>query len=158
MLSTLPSSALMIYFQDYEHYHQTRGNKKTHLLGVPLVVFSLIGLLSTLILWQAQPDSLFYRIDLGIILAFMGAAFSLKIDFKLGIPFTLYIYLNYLIARHLPTQSLIILQVLGWTFQLVGHYYYEKKSPAFLTTLEHLFVGPLWVFAWAIGYYKPAGK
>jgi hypothetical protein len=49
---------------------------------------------------------------------------------------------------------LIFLQVVGWAFQLFGHYVYEKKSPAFLTTLSHLFVGPMWIFARWIGYYQ----
>jgi uncharacterized membrane protein YGL010W len=34
--------------------------------------------------------------------------------------------------------------VVGWVFQFVGHAY-EGKSPAFLTNLLHLLVGPLWV-------------
>jgi uncharacterized membrane protein YGL010W len=38
----------------------------------------------------------------------------------------------------------IVLFVAGWVFQFVGHAY-EGKSPAFLTNLLHLLVGPLWV-------------
>ena len=156
MMTTLPSSALMIYFKDYEQYHQTNGNKKTHLVGVPLVVFSRLGLLSHVFLWAPSPESLF-RIDLGLILFLAGSIFALKIDFKLGIPFVLCLYFNYLLSRHLSLSILTAIQVIGWTFQLFGHYQYEKKSPAFLTTIEHLFIGPMWVFSWVIGYYKPAG-
>ena len=153
-MSTLPSSALMIYFKDYEQYHQTRGNKRTHLLGIPLVLFSLVGLLSHAVLWTASQESLF-PIDLGLLLVVAGALFSLKVDWKLGIPFVLYAYLNYLLARHLTLNSLIALQIVGWILQLFGHIVYERKSPAFLTSVEHLFVGPMWIFAWVIGYYKP---
>jgi uncharacterized membrane protein YGL010W len=153
-MNTLPSSALLIYFKDYEKYHRTPGNKKTHLLGIPGVLFSLVGLLGKAVLWTPSEGSLF-PLDLGIILVVLGALFSLKVDWKLGIPFTLFAYLNYLTARHLSVSALVIIQVLSWVLQLLGHYVYEKKSPAFLTSLEHLFIGPMWIFSWAIGYYKP---
>jgi uncharacterized membrane protein YGL010W len=68
----------------------------------------------------------------------------------------LYTYFNYLVARHLALTPLFIIQIIGWVAQLYGHSVYEKKSPAFLTTLEHLFIGPMWIFAWCIGYYRPA--
>ena len=152
-MKTLPSSALLIHFKDYEQFHQTKGNKFTHLPGIPLVLFSLVGLLAHVILWAPHPGSLF-RIDLGLLLVLFGAAFSLKVDYKLGIPFALYAYLNYLLARHVPLSYLAAIQVVGWILQFFGHLKYEKKSPAFLSSIEHLFIGPMWIFAWIIGYYK----
>ena len=156
-MTTLPTSALMIHFKDYEQYHQHKTNKTCHSFGVPLVMFSLLGLLAQVVLWSPSADlgtvSLF-RLDLGVLIFVWGALFAIKTDFKLSIPFILFTGLNYLIARHLSMGILISLQVLGWIFQLVGHYSFEKKSPAFLTTLSHLFVGPMWIFARWIGYYK----
>ena len=35
----------------------------------------------------------------------------------------------------------------GWILQFVGHYAFEKNSPAFFRNLVHLLIGPLWVFA-----------
>jgi uncharacterized membrane protein YGL010W len=145
----------MIYFKDYEQYHRTRGNKLTHFVGIPLVLFSLLGLLAKVVLWIPSPESLF-PVDLGIVLALAGALFSFKVDWKLGIPFTLFVYLNYLFARHVEINWLVGLQALGWVLQLVGHGVYEKKAPAFLTSIEHLFIGPMWIFSWIIGYYKPS--
>ena len=37
--------------------------------------------------------------------------------------------------------------VFGWVLQFVGHYVYEKRSPAFMKNLTHLLVGPLWILA-----------
>jgi uncharacterized membrane protein YGL010W len=153
-MSSLPSSALMIHFKDYEQYHRTYGNKVTHLIGIPAVLFSLLGLLSQVVLYSATPESAF-RIDLGALLVVGGAIFSIRTDWKLAIPFILYIYLNYLISRHLNLSALAAIQVVGWVLQLWGHFFYEKKSPAFFTSISHLFVGPMWIFAWAIRYYKP---
>jgi uncharacterized membrane protein YGL010W len=153
-MATLPTPALIIYFKDYEQYHQTKGNKRTHLAGIPLVLFSLVGLLARVVLWAPSAESLL-RLDLGLILAIAGGIFSLRVDWKLGIPFFLYGFANYLIARHLELNLLIALQVIGWVLQFFGHIVYEKKSPAFFTSLEHLFIGPMWIFAWVTGYYRP---
>lgn len=116
-------------------------------------MFSLVGLLSYVVLWSQTPGSLM-RIDLGLLLMLFGAGFGLKMDYKIGVPFALYAFANYLIARHLSLPVLGVLQAIGWIFQLWGHYAYEKKSPAFLTTISHVFVGPMWIFAWVTGYYK----
>jgi uncharacterized membrane protein YGL010W len=153
-MNTLPSSALLIHFKDYEQYHRTPGNKKTHILGIPGVLFSLVGLLSHVVIWTPSEGSLL-PIDLGVILVLAGALFALRVDWKVGIPFALYGYLNYLLARHLSLSVLGAIQIASWVLQFFGHFYYEKKNPAFLTSIEHLFVGPLWIFSWMIGYYKP---
>ena len=154
-MNTLPSSALLIYFKDYEQYHRNQKNKMTHLIGLPAVVFSLLGLLAHVILWMPSPESLF-QIDLGLILMLIGCAFSFKLDYKLAIPFSLYSYLNYLLARHLSLSILTAIQIIGWTFQFWGHLVYEKRAPALLTSIEHIFIGPMWFFSWITGYYKPA--
>jgi uncharacterized membrane protein YGL010W len=153
-MNSLPSSALLIYFKDYERFHQTKGNKYTHLVGIPFVLFSLLGLLAKVILWWPGPEA-FLRLDLGVLLMLFGALFSLKVDTKLGFPFSLFIFLSYLISRHLPIPVLVAIQVLGWVLQFYGHIVHEKKSPAFLNSIEHLFIGPMWIFAWTIGYYRP---
>jgi uncharacterized membrane protein YGL010W len=48
----------------------------------------------------------------------------------------------------------VVLFVVGWIFQFIGHIKYEKKSPAFTKNFEHLFIGPLWAFSHWVGYYK----
>ena len=40
---------------------------------------------------------------------------------------------------------------LGWILQGVGHYVYEKNSPAFFKNFAHLAVGQLWILAKAVG-------
>lgn len=145
----------MIYFKDYENYHRTKGNKMTHIIGVPLVMFSLLGLLSHISIWAPAPDALF-RLDGAIPLLLFGIGFAFKVDAKLAVPFSLYTIFGYLLFRHLSLPVLTAMQIVAWVFQLVGHYKYEKKAPALLTSIEHIFIGPLWIFSWMIGYYKPS--
>jgi uncharacterized membrane protein YGL010W len=60
----------------------------------------------------------------------------------------------YWVGRAVPVYGLLGLQVLGWALQLVGHYYFEKKAPAFTDQWHHFFVGPLWIFSKLVGYEK----
>ena len=148
----------MIHFKDYERFHQTKNNKLCHYIAVPLVLFSLLGLLSYVVLWTPSlengAESLF-RIDLGLLLFIFGAFYAFRIDKKLAVPYLLYSYLNYLVARHLSLSVLVGIQAAAWTVQFIGHYAYEKKSPAFFTNIAQLMIGPMWTFAKAIGYYSP---
>lgn len=157
-MTTLPTSALMIHFKDYEQYHQTKGNKACHWVGIPGVTFSLLGLLSYAVLWTPFPDSWIenlFRVDLGLLIWLFGSIFAFRIDPKLSIPFALCTYLLYLTSRHVPFNVLVAIQVIAWGFQLYGHYHYEKKSPAFLSSISSIFIGPMWTFAKLIGYYRP---
>jgi uncharacterized membrane protein YGL010W len=45
----------------------------------------------------------------------------------------------------LPLWINLMLFILGWIFQFVGHAVYEKRQPAFLKNALHLLVGPLWI-------------
>ena len=41
--------------------------------------------------------------------------------------------------------------VFGWVLQGVGHWVYEKNSPAFFRNFVHLAIGQLWILAKAVG-------
>ncbi len=147
-----PEFRLIQYFKDYERDHQNPINKRLHHLGIPLVMMSLLGLLEKIPLsnWFGLPA----WVNLGLALLAAGAVFALRVDFKLALPFILYSFILYFFASGLPLSVLIGIQALGWFFQLFGHRVFEKKSPAFLRSLSHLFVGPLWIFAFWIGYHE----
>lgn len=156
-MNILPSPTLLIYFKEYEESHRNSWNKHCHTLGLPLVMFSVLGLLSHVVVWAPLPTANvptpLFQFDFGFLLFLVGAIFSIKMDFKLSIPYLMMAYLMYLLSRQVPLLPLVILQGLGWGFQFLGHYKFEKKSPAFFKSLEHLFVGPMWLFARAIRYY-----
>lgn len=138
------TAKLQAKFDDYANFHKTRGNKITHYLGIPMIVVSLLGLLSHLIIadW----------INGAVILMAIAVAFYLWLDWKIAIACGSFIIGLYFLSQTLTTPVLWILFVLGWILQFVGHGVYEKKSPAFLTNLAHVLVGPLWVFCNLVGY------
>lgn len=118
-------------FDDYSAFHRTRGNKICHFIGIPAIMVSLFGLLG----------------DAGLALWLLATLWYLKLDWKLGAPFSLVALGAWFLGQAIPMLALVSLFVVGWVFQLIGHKKYEGNSPAFLDNIRHLLIGPLWIFA-----------
>lgn len=149
------SPKLTGYFADYEDYHRTSGNKFCHYFGIPFIVISLLGLLSLI---NLGPDSLagsaLLRIDGGAILWLLASLWYVLLDWKIGLSFSFVTLGMYFIGRSIPVPALVGLQVVGWILQGVGHAVYEKRSPAFVSNLTHIFIGPIWIFAHFMGFSR----
>lgn len=145
-------------FNDYQEYHRTQGNVVSHYIGIPLIVVSLLGLLSLVRFGGASLQDSLVRPDLGWILLFVGIGFYFYLDWKIALPFSLVIIGCYLIGRSLngSVAVLVAMQVVGWISQYVGHLKYEKKSPAFYKNITHTLIGPLWIFSKLIRYGQQA--
>ena len=135
--------ALQAHFSDYASFHRTPGNKACHYVGIPLIVLSLLALLARVPLLELGG----FTVTAAELVLLAATAYYLTLDVALAL-----IMLGASIAlaaagRVLPVSAAVALFVLGWVFQFVGHYVYEKKSPAFYRNLAHLLVGPLWILA-----------
>jgi len=138
-------------FEDYAEHHRSTGNQVCHLVGIPMIAFSLLGLLAVeLFRISAWP------VELSLLLALGLAPVYMRLDARLGAALTLSYLALYLLARQLGWQVNLALFVLGWVLQFVGHGVYEKRSPAFFKNLMHLVVGPLWVMNHLLRL-RPAG-
>lgn len=129
-------SRVRTLFDEYDAYHQTRGNKVCHGFGIPLIVVSLLGLLSYIPL--GGPFDLGMAFLLGTILYYF------VLEWRLAILMTLAGVGMYVLGASLPLWLLAAMQVIGWTLQFVGHGVFEKKKPAFLKNIPHFLVGPMW--------------
>jgi uncharacterized membrane protein YGL010W len=127
-------------FADYAAYHQTKGNKTFHRLGIPLIMLTLLGMLARV----GVPVGGF-RIDLAMILIAVAEVVYLMLDWRLGAVMLAVSVAFYFLGAWMPLWLNVALFVLGWVFQFLGHSVYEKKSPAFLKNALHLLVGPLWI-------------
>lgn len=128
-------------FDDYAAYHRTAGNKWFHRLGIPLIMLSLIGMLARVEIVAIHS----LRIDLAVVLIVASSVYYLMLDWKLGLGMLGVSVVFYFIGAALPMSINVILFILGWIFQFIGHTVYEKKQPAFMRNLVHLLVGPLWI-------------
>jgi len=150
---TLVSPRLAKFFDDYSSYHKTQGNKISHFIGIPFIVASLLGLLSNLSLsppgWDFSP---YLRLDGGTTLIALALIFYLYLDWKITVPFSLFVGGLYFLGRAIPTPINWGLFVIGWILQGIGHAVFEKNSPAFFKNFTHLLIGPLWIFSKLVGY------
>jgi uncharacterized membrane protein YGL010W len=120
---------------DYALAHRTRGNILCHAVGITLIVFGLLAMLTRIPVaphWTAAE----------VVIALAGV-YYLWLDVPLGIAVTLASVLLDLAARQTGDWRIGgAAFVVGWIFQGIGHAVYEKSSPAFLRNLVHLLIGP----------------
>jgi uncharacterized membrane protein YGL010W len=121
-----------------------------------MIFVASVGLLSPFVLWAGPefPAGIieFARLDGGTLALLLSWIWYFRLDYKLALPFALFSMGLYVLGRTIPVPYLWALFVSGWIIQFVGHGVYEKKSPAFFKNVEHLLIGPLWVFAKLIRY------
>src|SRR5215472_11417854 len=131
----MSAKALDRLWSDYQQHHQTAGNRACHMVGIPLIVIGLLGLLSVKVVTvsgRAVPASMLLAIAIGSIDIWLDARLgALMLAIALAVCYG---------ARLLPWKISLAIFVIGWVFQFVGHGVYEKRSPAFYRNLAHLIV------------------
>ena len=140
-----------VLFADYASYHQTAGNKLFHRLGIPLIMLTLIAMLTYVKLFTAGTIT----VDAAMLLIAAASAYYFVLDWRLAIPMIVVSILFYFIGAWIPLVISAALFILGWIFQFIGHRLYEHKNPAFFRNFVHLLVGPLWILNDVIPVVKP---
>ncbi|HUP65925.1 MAG TPA: Mpo1-like protein [Thermoanaerobaculia bacterium] len=148
-------SRLAPMFADYASHHQTVGNKWCHRAGIPLIMFSLIGLLEAVVV-ISRPE---FRLDAALILIAFSTIYYFALDWRFGFLMLVVALAMWAAARQIPLTAHLVLFVAGWILQFIGHGVYEKRQPAFLKNLAHLLIGPLWLLNDAVHWVDapPAG-
>lgn len=128
-------------FADYAAYHRTPGNKLFHRLGIPMIMLSLIGMLTHVTLFDAGT----VRYDAAMLLIAASTAYYFTMEWRLAVAMLIVSIVFYFAGAAIPLMINVALFVLGWIFQGIGHKVYEKKNPAFFRNFVHLLIGPLWI-------------
>ena len=140
------------YFDEYAISHQNETNQAIHYVCVPLIFFSVIGLLMSIptgflenILNLSNPLLENWAVFVGLIIS----VFYLRLGFWYFIEMLFIILLAIIANFWLGNQTnllyaSIIIFVLAWIGQFYGHKV-EGAKPSFLKDLEFLLIGPLWV-------------
>jgi uncharacterized membrane protein YGL010W len=127
-----------ILLEQYSESHRHPTNELIHFVCVPVIVFTLLG-----ILWAIHP-----------LLALAAVAASMVYYFKLSRPFALGMLamsavMLAVLAMMPPLTVLplsIAISVVAWIGQFIGHKI-EGKKPSFLDDLRFLLIGPLFVLS-----------
>ena len=139
-------------FADYASYHRTPGNKLFHRMGIPMIMLSLIGMLTYVTLFDAGT----VRFDAAMLLIAASTAYYFVIEWRLAVGMLIVSIIFYFVGAAIPLAINAALFVLGWIFQGIGHKVYEKKNPAFFRNFVHLLIGPLWILNDVVRVVRPA--
>jgi uncharacterized membrane protein YGL010W len=143
---------LEFLFDAYSKDHKNAFNQKVHLFCVPLIVYSIMG-----ILWALSPvTTLGLGLNLAILFAGVISIYYLYLSIRLALIMiitTVVFFGSFILIEQqdLPLLYIsIFIFVVAWIGQFYGHKV-EGKKPSFLTDLTYLFIGPLWVVEKLLG-------
>ena len=148
MTSTNKLTDLKYWFREYTKDHTTQGNIRTHYVGIPTVTISLLGLLDQ---WISVPLA-GGGIGGGAILLVIAIAWYFILDKKLATLILPALIVVYALSTVISYEAHIALQVIGWFFQLLGHYKFEGRSPSLFKSLPQMLIGPFFIYAKVIKY------
>jgi uncharacterized membrane protein YGL010W len=138
---------LKAHFADYSAFHGTPGNQACHYVGIPLIVLTLFAMLAHVPLATVGG----FTVTLAEVLIALVTVYYLTMDPPLALAMLAASAALDAVGRTMPLWMALAVFVFGWILQFVGHYVYEKRSPAFFRNATHLLVGPLWILAKATG-------
>ena len=137
--------------EEYGESHQNHTNKMVHWICVPLIFFSIVGLIWSIpggVLNNLGHSAYFNWASLVLILV-LGYYLTLSIPLTIGMALfsgiclglanTLDIYVSW----PLWLVSLIIFTA-AWIGQFIGHNI-EGKKPSFFKDVQFLMIGPAWL-------------
>lgn len=153
--NAVPKKEVDVLFDQYAESHQNPSNELIHWICVPLILFSIIGLV-----WSIPFPHLAF---LGKMDGFLNWA-SFLIAFAGYYYYRLSPVLLYLMILVLFVMALLIVQlekwaaaggpaiwlvcavifVVAWIGQFIGHKI-EGKKPSFLQDVKFLLIGPIWL-------------
>jgi uncharacterized membrane protein YGL010W len=140
------------YFDEYAVSHQNETNQTIHYICVPLIFFSVIGLLMSIPTTFLENTLGLYNPLLenwAVVVTVFISIFYLRLGFwyftEMLFVILLCIIGNFWISNvtNLLYVSIAVF-VLAWIGQFYGHKV-EGAKPSFLKDLEFLLIGPLWV-------------
>jgi uncharacterized membrane protein YGL010W len=147
---------------EYGESHQNATNKTIHWICVPLIFFSLVGLVASIpsgVVQQAMGEGNPYANWATVLLVVTIIYYvSLSISLSIGMSIfavvclTLINMLNQINIAPLWMICLIIF-VVAWVGQFYGHKV-EGKKPSFFKDIQFLLIGPAWLMHFI---YKKTG-
>jgi len=138
---------------EYGESHQNATNKAIHWICVPLIFFSIVGLIASIpsglvqsFLGQGNVYANWATVTLIVV-----TAYYVSLSIPLSIGMVLFALLCLYLAKVIVSFDFaplwmvsIIIFVVAWIGQFYGHKV-EGKKPSFFKDLQFLLVGPAWL-------------
>lgn len=133
----------------YSAYHRDGRNQATHHIGVPMIVFSLLVLTSTVPLMALEVGRITLAAALiGVLLLYYIINAPLIGTIAVLI-YGLLLYLAEIMALEgtaFAVKSFAVLFIVGWAIQFTGHIF-EGRKPALFDNLTQVFIAPAFLIA-----------
>lgn len=151
------------WFDAYGESHQNPTNKAVHWICVPLIFFSLIGLLSLIplggLMDNVDPGWQPY-LHIGTLVILLGLLFFLRLSITIALGMlvvsSVVLYAVKWVNLGFPAMAVwiyIAIFIGAWIGQFVGHKI-EGQKPSFMKDLQFLLIGPAWLLHFI---YRKAG-
>ena len=154
--------SLLTQLSTYALYHRDKRNIYTHFVGIPMIVYALIILLS-----KPTVNMDVLTLNPALILVAIVCVYYLFLSLSLGLIMTVLMTAGLLAAAPIVALDTPVwlswgvgLFIGGWLLQFIGHYF-EGKKPAFVDDLMGLIIGPLFVVVellFMCGMYQDLAK
>lgn len=153
---------LILKFSKYSRYHQNIYNQIVHFITIPLIIHTLMCILS-----YAQLETFdnvygghIISVHAGIIILIASMIIYPSIDVPSGLVLVIYMVISYLcanvyyyyvpLAYYTKLGIVIGVHVVSWIVQIAGHYVFEKNKPAFTNGcqafVDAVLIAPIFVF------------
>lgn len=136
----------------YASYHENTWNKRIHFICVPLIAFSILGLLWSIPM-PRQVAGLGTWLNAATLTILLASAYYTRLSVSLAIGMAIAALVSIFILEYTEQwigakvwQASLLLFVAAWSGQFIGHHI-EGKRPAFANDLQFLLIGPLWIIA-----------
>ncbi len=149
---------------EYGESHQNATNKAIHWICVPLIFFSVVGLIASIppgILQSMLGTNVW--VNWATVVLVLSILYYVSLSVPLSIGMLLFAAVCILLANKIELLNIaplwlvsLSIFVLAWIGQFYGHKV-EGKKPSFLKDLQFLLIGPAWLMhfiykKWKIPY------
>jgi uncharacterized membrane protein YGL010W len=138
---------------EYGESHQNPTNKAIHWICVPLIFFSVVGLIASIpsdlvqrVLGEGNPYANWAAVVLILVLVYyLSLSLTLSLGMMLFAVLCLYLarVISFIDVAPLWLVSIVIF-VVAWVGQFYGHKV-EGKKPSFFKDVQFLLIGPAWL-------------
>lgn len=153
VLKVFVMKSIDLWLSEYGESHTNPFNKLIHWFAVPVIYLTVFGLL-----WEVPKPAFFTPtwLNWATVLALPAMVFYFALSKVMGVSMTLFtVFVVWIVDWYVAQQLMpvamlsVILFVIMWILQFIGHHV-EGKKPSFFKDVQFLLIGPMWLMAFIL--------